>query len=113
MYYGTRDALFRIVQDEGWRALYAGISPALLGAGAAPISTDIVCFLQLGTQALPCALLTTVCHGPGLSWGIYFTAYNNAKMRWQGLRNEASLSAPLHLLSAAEAGCIVSIPHFE
>ncbi|EIE25905.1 mitochondrial carrier [Coccomyxa subellipsoidea C-169] len=77
VYYGTRDALFRIVQDEGWRALYAGISPALLGAG--------------------------------LSWGIYFTAYNNAKMRWQGLRNEASLSAPLHLLSAAEAGCIVCL----
>jgi hypothetical protein len=44
----------------------------------------------------------------GLSWGIYFTAYNNAKIRWQGLRNESSLPAPLHLLSAAEAGCIVS-----
>lgn len=32
-YFGTRDALFRIFQDEGWRALYAGIAPALLGAG--------------------------------------------------------------------------------
>ena len=32
-YYGTRDALVRIFQDEGWRALYAGIAPALLGAG--------------------------------------------------------------------------------
>jgi hypothetical protein len=43
----------------------------------------------------------------GLSWGMYFTAYNNAKIRWQGLRHESSLPAPLHLLSAAEAGCIV------
>ncbi|CAL8470130.1 g9672 [Coccomyxa elongata] len=77
IYHGTRDAIRRIVQDEGWRALYAGISPALLGAG--------------------------------LSWGIYFTAYNNAKMRWQGLRNEAVLPAPLHLLSAAEAGCMVCL----
>lgn len=34
IYHGTRDAIRRIVQDEGWRALYAGISPALLGAGA-------------------------------------------------------------------------------
>ena len=32
-YFGTRDALVRIFQDEGWRALYAGIAPALLGAG--------------------------------------------------------------------------------
>ena len=50
----------------------------------------------------------------GLSWGIYFTAYNNAKVRWQGLRNQATLPAQLHLLSAAEAGCIVRLhcPHF-
>ncbi|CAK0772832.1 hypothetical protein CVIRNUC_004004 [Coccomyxa viridis] len=76
-YFGTRDALVRIFQDEGWRALYAGIAPALLGAG--------------------------------LSWGVYFTAYNNAKVRWQGLRNQATLPAQLHLLSAAEAGCIVCL----
>ena len=43
----------------------------------------------------------------GLSWGIYFTAYNAAKQRWQRLRGEESLPAPLHLLSAAEAGCVV------
>ncbi|CAL5218643.1 g345 [Coccomyxa viridis] len=76
-YFGTRDALVRIFQEEGWRALYAGIAPALLGAG--------------------------------LSWGIYFTAYNNAKMRWQSARGESTLPAPLHLLSAAEAGCIVCL----
>jgi hypothetical protein len=35
VYYGTRDALVRIWQEEGWRALYAGIAPALLGAGKA------------------------------------------------------------------------------
>ena len=48
------------------------------------------------------------CTYAGLSWGIYFTAYNNAKMRWQSARGESTLPAPLHLLSAAEAGCIVS-----
>ena len=48
------------------------------------------------------------CACAGLSWGIYFTAYNNAKMRWQSARSESTLPAPLHLLSAAEAGCIVS-----
>ena len=37
-YFGTRDALVRIFQDEGWRALYAGIAPALLGAGAISVS---------------------------------------------------------------------------
>jgi hypothetical protein len=47
-----------------------------------------------------------LCH-EGLSWGIYFTAYNNAKQRWQMSRNETSLPAPLNLLSAAEAGCVV------
>ena len=55
--------------------------------------------LILGSHATPAA--------PGLSWGIYFTAYNNAKLRWQRLRGEESLPAPLHLLSAAEAGCEV------
>ena len=33
IYFGTRDALRKILQEEGWRALYAGITPALLGAG--------------------------------------------------------------------------------
>jgi len=33
LYQGTRDALRTIVREEGWQALYAGLSPALLGAG--------------------------------------------------------------------------------
>ena len=44
----------------------------------------------------------------GLSWGIYFAAYDNAKARWQTSPGQA-LAAPLHLLSAAEAGCLVSL----
>ena len=36
IYFGTRDALRKILQEEGWRALYAGITPALLGAGMRP-----------------------------------------------------------------------------
>ena len=47
-----------------------------------------------------------VCWCPGLSWGIYFAAYDNAKARWQTSPGQA-LAAPLHLLSAAEAGCLV------
>ena len=70
-------ALRSIVRQEGWQALYAGLSPALLGAG--------------------------------LSWGIYFAAYDNAKARWQTAPGQA-LPAPLHLLSAAEAGCLVGPP---
>ena len=49
--------------------------------------------------------------GPaGLSWGIYFMAYNSAKRRWQRRRKVAHLPPQLHLLSAAEAGCLVSRP---
>ena len=48
---------------------------------------------------IPCA---------GLSWSLYFTAYNQAKQRYQGLLDTQRLSAPLHLASAAEAGVLVS-----
>ena len=33
-YRGTRDAVRSIVRQEGWRGLYAGLAPALLGSGA-------------------------------------------------------------------------------
>lgn len=46
----------------------------------------------------------------GLSWSLYFTAYNRAKQRYQGLLDTHRLSAPLHLASAAEAGVLVSTP---
>ena len=45
----------------------------------------------------------------GLSWGIYFMAYNSAKQRWQRRRKVAYLPPQLHLLSAAEAGCLVRL----
>ena len=41
-YFGTRDALVRIFQDEGWRALYAGIAPALLGAGVLHVHMPVI-----------------------------------------------------------------------
>ena len=41
-YFGTRDALVRIFQDEGWRALYAGIAPALLGAGVLHVHMPVM-----------------------------------------------------------------------
>ena len=33
LYRGVTDAVGSIVRHEGWRSLYAGLSPALLGAG--------------------------------------------------------------------------------
>ena len=33
-YRGTQDAVRSIVRQEGWRGLYAGLAPALLGSGA-------------------------------------------------------------------------------
>ena len=152
-YFGTRDALVRIFQDEGWRALYAGIAPALLGAGVLHAHMLVIKSTNMhslsisgrigmsssgdelslshelqtkGNLSVPmqgkhckqgvlevfirsCQTVSAAC--AGLSWGIYFTAYNNAKVRWQGLRNQATLPAQLHLLSAAEAGCIVRLHH--
>ncbi|KAL3144844.1 hypothetical protein ABBQ38_001950 [Trebouxia sp. C0009 RCD-2024] len=45
--------------------------------------------------------------GAGLSWGIYFSAYNRAKERYQKSSGQTKLAPQLHLLSAAEAGCLV------
>lgn len=44
----------------------------------------------------------------GLSWGLYFSAYNRAKERYQKSSGQTKLAPQLHLLSAAEAGCLVS-----
>ena len=33
LYKGVRDAARTILKDEGWRSLYAGLTPALIGAG--------------------------------------------------------------------------------
>ena len=51
LYHGTRDALRTIVREEGWQALYAGLSPALLGAGArASASTSIALLTQVAAR---------------------------------------------------------------
>ena len=57
MYLGTRDALARIMQEEGWRALYAGIAPALLGAGKLfPDSLNCVPWCMRVPDTLACFL---------------------------------------------------------
>lgn len=46
----------------------------------------------------------------GVSWGLYFFAYNRAKERYQGVLEQSKLSPQLHLLSAAEAGALARPP---
>lgn len=33
LYHGVSDAMSSMVRQEGWRSLYAGLTPALVGAG--------------------------------------------------------------------------------
>ena len=100
-YRGTVHALKSIVKEEGWRALYSGLGPGLLGAGMsalvdyAGIGLEWVCKQHAWSSA-------------GLSWGLYFSAYNRAKERYQKSSGQTKLAPQLHLLSAAEAGCLVS-----
>lgn len=43
----------------------------------------------------------------GLSWGIYFFAYNRAKERYQRWYDTKHLAPQYHLSAAAEAGGVV------
>ena len=45
----------------------------------------------------------------GMSWGLYFAFYNRAKDRYQRWTGQSKLAPQVHLLSAAEAGCVVSL----
>ena len=47
--------------------------------------------------------------GAGVSWGIYFAAYNRAKARYQRRSGAAKLGPQMHLAAAAEAGALVSV----
>lgn len=45
----------------------------------------------------------------GVSWGLYFAAYNQAKVRWQRMGGQDELSPVQHLLAAAEGGAVVRL----
>lgn len=47
--------------------------------------------------------------GSTVSWGVYFTCYNNAKARYRRVHDLEHLPSHLHLASAAEAGLVVSL----
>ncbi len=47
--------------------------------------------------------------GSTLSWAAYFGCYNNAKQRYAAMFEVEHLPSHLHLLSAAEAGLVVSL----
>lgn len=44
--------------------------------------------------------------GTGASWGVYFLSYNALKTRFQDGDKDVVLSAPVHMLVAAEAGVV-------
>ncbi len=99
-YRGTVHALKSIVKEEGWRALYSGLGPGLLGAGKQALAINVRISLEW--------LSELHASSAGLSWGLYFSAYNRAKERYQKSSGQTKLAPQLHLLSAAEAGCLVS-----
>ena len=76
-YRGTAHALKQIISLEGWRGLYAGLLPSVIGSS--------------------------------VSWGLYFFAYNQAKRGWQSKEGPLELKPWQHLVSAAEAGCMVRV----
>lgn len=100
-YRGTVHALKSIVKEEGWRALYSGLGPGLLGAGKSAVVKAVGTGLEWLCKQRPWS-------SAGLSWGLYFSAYNRAKERYQKSSGQTKLAPQLHLLSAAEAGCLVS-----
>lgn len=65
--------------------------------------------LPLTPPCAPSAGLTPALVGSGLAWGIYFFAYNTAKERYRRASGQVKLSPALHLVSAAEAGCLVCL----
>lgn len=53
--------------------------------------------------------LTPALVGSTVAWGVYFSCYNNAKARYQRAYDTHELPSYLHLISAAEAGLVVSL----
>lgn len=61
VYHGTRDAILRIIQEESWRALYAGIAPALLGAGGHLLMDT--CFASAVVARMPIESISMLSQG--------------------------------------------------
>ncbi|KAF9619226.1 hypothetical protein IFM89_005780 [Coptis chinensis] len=76
LYRNTAHAIYTIARVEGFRGIYAGFYPAVLGST--------------------------------VSWSLYFFFYGRAKDRYSK-GGENKLSPGFHLISAAEAGGLVSL----
>ncbi|KAF3638486.1 Folate transporter 1, chloroplastic [Capsicum annuum] len=98
-YRNTPHALFAIARSEGFRGIYAGFYPAVLGS---TISWGLYFFfsLPIRRRLLSVSPLFSSC---GF---LLLASYSKAKQRY--LRNREELSPGLHLASAAEAGALVS-----
>ena len=80
---------------RGWEATVSTGMPWILAHLDACVQHDL-------------ASATIARHAAGMSWGLYFAFYNRAKDRYQRWTGQSKLAPQVHLLSAAEAGCVVS-----
>lgn len=62
LYRGVSDAVTSIVRQEGWRSLYAGLTPALVGAGAHVFVCKITVTNKSKDSSLP-ACASAFCGG--------------------------------------------------
>ncbi len=99
-YRGTLDAVRTMVRQEGWRSLYAGLYPAMLGS--------CMCVVwHVGDTHFPHTCKPPFPNTTGISWSLYFYAYNAAKRRYRQRLDSQQLQPHQNMLSALEAGAIV------
>lgn len=92
LYRGTLDAVRHIVREEGWRALYAGLTPALIGSGMA-----------WGAYFFAYNRAKQRWHRPG-SGG---SGSGSSSVPAGGQMQPPKLTPVQHLISAVEAGVLV------
>ncbi|GAB4819511.1 hypothetical protein N2152v2_006557 [Parachlorella kessleri] len=109
LYRGTLDAVRRMLQEEGWRALYAGLTPALIGSGVA-WGAYFYTYNRAKERYLRRAAvqeqqqLVSLHQQPGKA-----VMFPPAVAQQQQQQVQQRLSPGMHLISAAEAGALVCL----